>query len=268
MRNIWLSICLSGAAFAQTQPSQPAAGTYQTAAATNVRPPLTAQSQDEFEAYQKVASEPNLVRADAAAQDFAIRFPDSDLRAAIFQSLMLKHQAANEAPASLADAERVLLIDPQNVVALVSSANILSERTPPGKPESPQRFEQALRFAERAIANLENGFAPPARATPEDAAKYRATLLSVAHAAAGNVYLLQSDYAAAEKELIAATNLDPNNALALYRLAVTQHEQRRYGEALVTVDKAVTAANAANDLMLAQRAKQEQNALAKAVAHR
>jgi len=268
MRNLVLSICLYSAAFAQIQPVQATPGVTQPPAAASARAPLAAQSQNEFDAYQKVANEANLVKADGAAQDFAIRFPESDLRAALFQSLMLKHQAANEAPAALADAERVLLIDPQNVVALVVSANILSERTPPGKPESSQRFDQALRFAERAIANLENGFAPPTHATPQDAAKFRATLLSVAHAAAGNVYLLQSDYAAAEKELIVASNLDPNNALALYRLAVAQHQQKRYGEALVNVNKAVAAADATNDLMLAQRAKQEQNALAKAVAHR
>ena len=258
MRSLWLSLCLCGISLAQTQ----------TAPATVASRPLAAQSQDEFDAYQSVANEANLVKADAAAQDFAIRFPESELRAPLFQSLMLKHQAANEAQAALADAERVLLIDPQNVVALVSSANILAERTGPGKPESSQRFEQALRFAQRAIANIESGFAAPARASADEAAKFRATLLSLAYAAAGNVYLLQSDYAAAEQQLDAAVRVDPGNALALYRLAVAQHEQKRYGEALVNVNKAVAAANAANDLLLAQRAKQEQNALAKAVAHR
>ena len=268
MRKFWVALCFGAMAVSQTQPAQPPAGVTIPTTTASARPSLAAQTQEEFDAYKKVASEPNLEKADAAAQDFAIRFPDSDLRAALFQSLMLKYQAANNAPAALADAERVLLIDPQNVVALVTSANILSERTAPGKPESSQRFDQALRFADRAIANLENGFSPPPRATPGDAAAFRATLLSIAHAAAGNIYLLQSDYAAAEKELTTASNLDPNNALALYRLAVAQHQQKRYGEALVNVNKAVTAANATNDLMLAQRAKQEQNALAKAVAHR
>lgn len=259
-----LVLCLLTTAWAQTQPT---AGVSVPQPAPNARPPLTAQSQDEFDAYQKVAGEPNLARADAAAQDFAIRFPESDLRAALFQSLMLKHQAANEAPAALADAERVLLIDPQNVVALVTSTNILAERTVPGKPESLQRFDQALRFARRAIANIETGFAPPARASTDDAARYRATLLSIAHAALGNVYLLQSDYAAAEKELAAAVDLAPGYALALYRLAVAQHQQKRYGEALENVNKAIAAANDAHDLLLMQRAKQEQSTLAKAVAH-
>jgi tetratricopeptide (TPR) repeat protein len=262
VRQLVVVLCLLSAAFPQTQ-----TGGAATTADVTARPALTAQTQEEFEAYQRAANEPVLARADAAAQDFAIRFPESDLRAALFQALMLKHQVANDAPGALADAERVLLIDPQNVVALVTSANILAERTPPGKPDSSQRLDQALRFAQRAIANIEAGFVSPPRASADEAARYRATLLSIAHAAAANVYLLQTNYVAAEKEFATAVALVPANALALYRLAVAQHQQKRYGEALENVNKAIVAANEAHDLLLVQRAKQEQSTLAKAVAH-
>jgi tetratricopeptide (TPR) repeat protein len=227
---------------------------------------LIAKSPDEYEEYQKVARQPNLKLADAQAQDFAFRFPESDLRAALFQSLMLKYQSANNAEGALANAERVLLIDPQNVVASVTAANVLSERTIPGKPDSDDRFDRAKRFAMRAIESIDS-VSLPTTASAEDTARFKSTLLSIAHAAIGNIALLQKDGDTAEKELKVASELAPTNALVLYRLAVAQHEQKRYADAIANVDKAVIAANESHDLLLLERAKKEKAALAKAVTH-
>jgi tetratricopeptide (TPR) repeat protein len=225
---------------------------------------LIAKSSAEYEAYQKIARQPNLKSADAQAQDFAFRFPESDLRAALFQSLMLKYQAANNAEGTIANAERVLLIDPPNVIALVTAANVFAERTIPGKPDSDERFDRAKRYAMRAIESIDS-VSLPTTASAEDRARFKSTLLSIAHAAIGNIALLQKDPETAEKELQVASELAPSNALVLYRLAVAQHEQKRYGEAMGNVDKAVIAANDSHDLLLLERAKKEKAALAKAV---
>jgi tetratricopeptide (TPR) repeat protein len=245
----------------QAAEQQPAADSQLT------RKTLTAKTQDEFEAYQKVVSQPNLALAETMAQDFAVRYPASDLRAPLFQSLMLKHQKANQADLTLTDAERVLLIDPQNVIALVTAANVLSERTLPGKPESARRFDQAVRYAQRAIDNIDTGLTVAPQASAEDAAGFRNTVLAIAHAAQGNVYLLQNDSAAAERHFSAAAELSPMpNALVLYRLAVTQHQQRRYDAALDNASKSFEVASANHDLIIMDRAKEEKNALVKALA--
>jgi tetratricopeptide (TPR) repeat protein len=201
------------------------------------------------------------------AQDFAVRYPSSDLRAPLFQSLMLKHQQANQADLTLADAERVLLIDPQNVIALVTAANVLSERTLPGKPDSIRRFDQTLRYAQRAIDNIDSELTVPPQASAGEVTRFRNTVLALAHAAKGNVYLLQNDFAAAESHFSAAAQLSPApNALVLYRLAVTQHQQKRYDAALDNASKSFEVASANHDLILMDRAKQEKNALVKALA--
>jgi tetratricopeptide (TPR) repeat protein len=180
---------------------------------------------------------------------------------------MLKHQQSNQADLALTDAERVLLIDPQNVVALVTAANVLSERTLPGKPDSTRRFDQALRYAQRAIDNIDTGLSVPPQASVEDTAGFRNTVLAIAHAAQGNVYLLQNDFAAAERQFSTAAEVSPTpNALVLYRLAVAQHQQKRYDAALDNASKSFEVASANHDLILMDRAKQEKNALVKALA--
>ena len=252
------ALLIGGLAFAQQAPLTPSAAS----AGGPGRKVLMAKSQDEFEAYQRVAQQPNLKTADANAQDFAVRFPESELRAALFQTLMLKHQSANNADAVLADAERVLLIDPQNVVALVAAANALAERSLPSTQQGQQRLDRALRFAERA-AELLGSPVPPA----EETSDLRGALLSLANAAAGNVYLLRQDYASAEKHLAAAAQSDRTpKALTLYRLAIAQRLQKKYDEALVNINKASAAADEAHNLMMIERVKREKSAIVKASA--
>lgn len=269
MKLLIAGMLLSAGLLAAQTPAVPTQSSEQQAVSATQEPRkiVTAKTQDEFEAYQKVVSQPNLAVAETMAQDFAVRYPASDLRAPMFQSLMLKHQQANQADLTLTDAERVLLIDPQNVIALVTAANVLSERTVPAKPESAPRFDRALRFSQRAIDSIDTGLAIPPKASPEDAARFRNTVLAIAHAAQGNVYLLQNDFASAERHLAAAAELFPSpNALVLYRLAVAQHQQKRYDAALDNATKSFEVANANHDLMLMDRAKKEKNALVKALA--
>jgi tetratricopeptide (TPR) repeat protein len=269
MRSIIAAMALS-AGVISAQNSVPPAQT-ETApgetAPTIQRKAATAKTQDEFDAYQRVVTQPNLALAENLAQDFAVRYPASELRAPLFQSLMLKHQQANETELTMRDAERVLLLDPDNVIALVTAANVLSERTLPDKSDSAQRFDQAIRFAQRAIDNIETGLTVPPQVLPADADRFRNTILAIAYAAQGNVNLLQRDFADAEKHLGAAAELFPvPNALVLYRLAVAQHQQKRYDVALENANKSLEAANQSHDLIVMDRAKQEKNALVKALA--
>jgi tetratricopeptide (TPR) repeat protein len=180
---------------------------------------------------------------------------------------MLKFQSTNNAERALANAEKVLLIDPQNVIALVTAANILSERTSLAAPDAQQRFDQAIRYAERALQGMDENLQIANETPPDQAAAFKNTLLALAHASQGNVYLLRKNYVEAEKHLSMATSLSPTpDPVALYRLSVAQHGQKRFNEALVNIDKAIEAANQKHDLLLLDRAKQEKSILVKAAA--
>ena len=225
-----------------------------------------AKSQDEYNAYRAVTMQPDLLSAERLAADFASRYPQSELREAMYQTLMLKQQSANRADAALANAEKVLLLNPDNVVALVVAANVLSERTLPTAADASDRFERGMRYADRALQNMEtNGVPAPESAAPTDIATYRATLTAVAHGAEGNVELLRKNYMEAEKHLQQAIASAPQpDALALFRLALAQHGLKRLDDALANVNKAMAAAGSARDLLLEERIKQERATLIKA----
>src|SRR5690242_7830076 len=91
---------------AQTQPgSQPAAGQQgaaQTGAAPAAAPqgkrPLQAKTQPEFDAYKAaIANTSDAAAMEKAADDFATKFPDSELRAPLYQMAMRVYQNANNA---------------------------------------------------------------------------------------------------------------------------------------------------------------------------
>jgi tetratricopeptide (TPR) repeat protein len=258
------------------QPDQPAAqqppiaSAPQNAPATETKPSArkqpVAKSQDEYTAYKSAAMQPDLNAADKLAADFASRFPDSELRESLYQTLMLKQQSANNADGALANAERVLLLDPQNPVALVVAANVLSERTLPTSADAEQRFERGMRYADRALQNIEaNGVDAPETTAADDVAKYRADLTAIAHAAEGNIELLRKHYMEAEKHFQAAIAAkEQPDALVLYRLALAQHGLKRLDDALTNVNKAMAAMGSTRDLVLQERIKQERSTLIKA----
>jgi tetratricopeptide (TPR) repeat protein len=231
-----------------------------------VRKAPAAKSAEEFEAYRSAAMQPDLIAAEKLATDFASRFPDSELRESLYQTLMLKQQNGNNAEGALADAERVLLLNPQNRVALVVAANVLSERTQPTSADAEQRFEQGMRYAERALQGIEaNGVPAAPETSTDDVAAFRATLTSIAHAAEGNIELLRKNYMEAEKHFQAAAAAKPDpDALVLYRLALAQHGLKRLDDALANVNKAMAAVGASRDLILQERIKQERSTLIKA----
>jgi tetratricopeptide (TPR) repeat protein len=254
----------------QQQPATTAPQAATSPAGPETKPPAhkqaTAKSQDEYTAYKAAAMQPDLIAADKLATDFASRFPDSELRESLYQTLMLKQQSANNADGALANAERVLLLDPQNPVALVVAANVLSERTQPTSADAEQRFERGMRYAERALQGIEaSGVEAPESASPDDIAKYRSDLVAIAHASEGNIELLRKNYMEAEKHFQAAAAVkETPDPLVLYRLALAQHGLKRLDDALANVNKAMAVMGVSRDLILQERIKQERSMLIKA----
>src|SRR5437016_3873852 len=81
------------AAQAPAQPQAPALPAHKT--------PPAAKTNDEFAAYNAAVSNQDTAAAEKAADDFAAKFPQSDLRGLLYGAIMRRYQAANDSDKTL-----------------------------------------------------------------------------------------------------------------------------------------------------------------------
>jgi len=86
------------------------AGQAASAAAPQGKRPPQAKTQPEFDAYKAVVGLTDPVAKEKAADDFAARFPDSELRSLVYKSVLQSYQQANNAEKMLDMAARFSLM--------------------------------------------------------------------------------------------------------------------------------------------------------------
>jgi tetratricopeptide (TPR) repeat protein len=220
------------------------------------RTPPAAKSQEEFNAFQQVSNITDAAAQEKAADDFAQKFPQSDLRPLLYSNLMRRYQTANDSDKTLEMARKVLQYLPDDTMGLVMSATVLAERTRDSDLDRDERYAEAKKNAQKAIDTIDTGFMVPANITPEQYDSAKHVLLAMAHSALGMVELSQKNDAAAEQHFkesiqLSAGQTDP---LTYMRLALAQDHQKKYTEALTSARTAVQNAPANSPLQgLAQQ---------------
>jgi tetratricopeptide (TPR) repeat protein len=247
---------LAIAAFAVAQPQtstqqkQPA-GAAQPATPPGKRLPQ-AKTQPEFDAYNTaIANQKDPAAMEKAADDFATKFPDSELRGLLFKAAMRGYQNANNGDKMLEEAQKLLKVDPDDPEALIASAEVIAERTRDTDLDKDQRYAQASKNAQRALETIDTDVPTPAlppNATQSqvDALKnqmesYKELLRSSAYSILGTVQYDQEKYLDAEgyfRKSIDAYPSQPDPVVVL-RLALALDKQGKYQEALVQANKAV-----------------------------
>ena len=153
---LWAGAQTSG----QTTPPAPAA------APQGKRPPQ-AKTQPEFDAWQAAAANKTDPAAlEKAADDFAAKYPDSELRVLLYQNAMRLYQNANNAEKTEAMGRKVLGIDGDNPEALEAVAGVIAERTRDTDIDKDQRFAEAAGMAQKAIQTVDTDISVPA-GTPQ-----------------------------------------------------------------------------------------------------
>jgi tetratricopeptide (TPR) repeat protein len=206
-----------------------------------------AKTQPEYADYNAASAISGGAAMEKAANDFAAKYPDSELRSLLYSKAMHNYQAENNPAKMLAMGEKVLSYDPDNPVALVLTATALSDNLAENDPERATKMAAIQKNASRALQTIDSAFVPPAGATPEQIKGYKDTLRSMAHSAIGIMNLKDKDNARAEAELKLSADLlsaapDP---YVWYHLALAQDHQGKYADALASVQKALnyTSAN-------------------------
>lgn len=187
---------------------------------------------------------------ESAANDFAARYPASELRVYLYAQAMHAFQSENNGSEVLAMAHKVLALNPNHCVALVLSAMVLADSLEAGDHDRGKKTDEIKRTAYRGIRAARTNYIPPVSATPEQAAVYRYSLQSMGYWALGMMKLKTGDDAGAEKDLVTAlalSKLEPN-AYIWYDLSLAQDHRRRYSSALNSVEQALQLASSSPDL--------------------
>ena len=226
--------------------------------------PPSAKTAEEFSAYNAAASNPDTAAAEKAADDFAAKYPQSDLRGLLYSNIMRRYQQANDSDKTLEMARKVLTYEPNDPVALVMAATVLAERTREGDLDREERYDEALKYAQRALETASTDIMVPANASAQQIDSARKVLLSMAHSAIGMIDLNRKSDAAAAQEFqqsIALSAPGPVEPLTYLRLALAQDHLKQYSDALTSANKAVESSPANSPV--AMLAKQEVDRLSK-----
>jgi tetratricopeptide (TPR) repeat protein len=220
-----------------------------------------AKTHAEFTDYNAAYATAGGAAVEKAADEFAAKYPASELKAYLYAKAMHEYQNENNPPKMLSVGEKVLQLDPDNSIALVLTSTVLADSLKDADTDRQAKIARARKNATHALETVDSSFVPPANATPEQVTEYKSTLQSMAHSALGIVALKTGDDATAENELKLSTSLNVSqpDPYLWYHLALAQDHQQKYPEALVSINHALQVMGGNADL--GELAKGEQKRL-------
>jgi tetratricopeptide (TPR) repeat protein len=241
----------------------PPAGQAGQAAPAGKRPPA-AKTQPEFEAYKAAVAQTDPAALEKSADDFAAKFPDSELRAMLYTTAMQRYQQANNTDKMMDMARKVLSIDPDDPAALVEIAQALAERTHDTDLDKDQRLAEAKKNAEHALVTIDTDI-PTSGYPPEQLAAFKSFLRSEAYVILGTLSFKASDWPDAELNLRKSIEALPQqpDPVAVFRLAVALDMQNKLPEAMKYADQAVDLTKDRPDSGVGKAARDEKDRLTK-----
>jgi tetratricopeptide (TPR) repeat protein len=224
----------------QPAPAQGAASPAQGTAPVAKRPPQ-AKTQPEFDAWKAASANTDAAALEKAADDFAAKFPDSELRLLLYKNDMRLYQNANNAEKTDAMGRKVLSLDADDPEALVIVAEVIAERTRDTDIDKDQRYGEAIAMAQKATQTVDTDIQVPA-GTPQDKIdSYKSLLRSNAYSILGTIDFKKEDYTGAQENLQKSIDAFPSqpDPVVVLRLALTYDKQQKYPEALKFANRAV-----------------------------
>lgn len=242
---------------------QSGAGQNAAAAPQGKRPPQ-AKTQPEFQAYNAAIALTDPAATEKAADDFAAKYPDSELRVMLYKAAMGRYQQANNADKMLEMAQKALTFDPDDPQALLGAAQVLAERTHDTDLDKDQKLAEAKKDAERALVTIDTDL-PTTGVAPEQLAMFKARSRSDAYAIIGTLAFNAKNYSDAEANLRKSVEADPQepDSVSIFRLAVSLDMQNKIPEAMKYVDQAVDLTKDRPDSGVGKAARDEKDRLVK-----
>jgi tetratricopeptide (TPR) repeat protein len=249
----------------QNPPAGQAAGqaSGQAAAPQGKRPPKV-NSQEEYDAYKAAVATTDAAGAEKAAEDFATKYPQSELRPLVYKAVMQRYQQSNNGDKMVDMARKVLAIDPDDPEALVSVAQVQAEKVKDDSLDKDVLVAEAKKDAERALVTVDTDV--PTSGYPEEQLKtYKNFIRSQAYFVLGTAAFKASNWPEAETNLKKSIDALPQqpDVIAVYRLALSLDFQNKIPEALKAAQQAVDLTKDNPDSPAGKAARQEQDRLMK-----
>jgi tetratricopeptide (TPR) repeat protein len=248
----------------------PASGAQSTAAApapAAQHQPM-AKTKEEYEAYNLAASKTDPAQLEAAADEFAQKFPTSELKELLYVRAMNLYQQQNNSAKVVVVGREAIALNPTNPVPLVAVASALVMDTRETDLDRDTRYAEASKDAQAALDNVDTGLEVPPNVPAESVARAKANLRSIAYDTLGVIAMNKKDYATAEQNFQKAADLmkaQPDSVVYL-RLSVAQDNEKKYEAALDSANKAAQYAPEGSPEK--NLAKQQQDRLQKLLAEK
>lgn len=204
------------------------------------RPPQ-AKTQAEFDAYKTANALTDPAAQDKAADDFAAKFPDSELRVILWKAVMHNYQRTGNSDKTVEAARKGLALDGDDPELLVTVAGELAEKTRDTDLDKDQRLDEAMKMAQKALQTVDTDVAIPANTPQEQIDAYKGQLRSFAYSIIGTLEFKKDNFAAAETDLRKSIDAYPSqpDPVVVLRLAISLDRQNKYPEALKEANRAV-----------------------------
>ena len=249
MQRIFLLFLIASLGWQIAPAQQTPAGKPQGDAAAAKTP--QAKTHQEFKDYNTAYAVNGGAAMEKAARHFAEKYPDSELKVYLYSKALHEYQSENNPTKILEMGNKVLEFDPDNAIALVLTATVLSDNlSEEDKDADRERKIATIRAnCSRALTVVNGSFTLPG-AGPEQLSAYRDTLRAMAYSAEGILELKSGNDAAAEQALRSSTaqKAAPPDAYTWYHMALAQDHQKKYSEALASVNHALNIVGSNADL--------------------
>lgn len=257
-----LGMCVCG--WGQQKPAAQAAPAGQTPAQPQGKRPPQAKTQAEFEAYKAAVALTDAAAAEKAADDFATKYPDSELRLGLYKAAMQRYQQANNGDKTMEMARKALTLDGDDPEALVGVAQVLAEQTHDTDLDRDQKLAEAKKDAERALVTVDTDV-PTFGYPPERIDQFKRYVKSEAYAILGTLASNAKNYTEAESHLRKSIEVFPEqvDSVAVLRLAVALDMQNKFPDALKYANQAVDLTKDRPDSPAGKAAREEQDRLTK-----
>ncbi|PYX34290.1 MAG: hypothetical protein DMG80_02655 [Acidobacteria bacterium] len=180
-------------------------------------------------------------RSEKAADDFATKFPDSEVRILLYKPAMRNYHNLINQDKTEAMGRKVLNLDADDPEALVMVSEVIAERTHESDIDKDQRFDEAMKMAQKALQTVETDttFNP---GTPQERIDaYKALLRSNAYSVMGAIDFKKNNFASAQTNLQKSIDAYPSepDAVVVLQLAIALDKQDKYPDALKVANRAV-----------------------------